>query len=151
MEFQNAQHKQLHELLLKLGYELVDRPFWKCTYIHKYLHGERVDFNRVEDYSILSYGSNLVGHLRILTIDEVLAVLHTRLPSNDNQPKGRMESWGVASFNKYTPDEVAFLDTAALVLIQVEHQGKHLTYAEAYAEAANMLKARRECIGGEHD
>ncbi len=155
MEFVNEQHKELHELLLQLGFKLTSSS-WTYAYIHEHNHKHnemsRVYFDFVEDYSI--HGDKAGKDVLCgLSIDELISTLRSMLPpKNDNQQfRTNVESWGVVFFNKYTPDEVAFLDAAALVLIQVEYQGKHLTYAEAYAEAVNMLKARRECLGGEHD
>lgn len=88
MEFKNAQHKQLHELLIQLGYSMQYNPAWKYHYQSPNSDFGNVYFDDVRDGMINMINSNYLRdssspyYLDDKPIVEVLSILRSLLPNN---------------------------------------------------------------------
>jgi len=84
MEFQNAQHKQLHELLIQLGFNIISDKMW--NYFYQDEGGNEIYFDKVEDYSIRSHQECSIDcgmvYLENLKLSDVLTTLQSLLPSD---------------------------------------------------------------------
>lgn len=114
MEFENAQHKQLHELLIQLGYSMQYNPAWKYHYQSPNSGFGNVYFDDVRDGMINSNylcDSSSPYYLDNKPVVEVLSKLRSLLPS-DATPTEQADTEEVKQLHELLI-EVGYTDVGA--------------------------------------